>query len=152
MKRVFAFQLFLVVVMLAGCNLNITHSGPPVTLDSLSTFDYQKLLQLVEKEERLKDSIAKDDKNETTRFTIVMPDSDMALVICWNDTSRQVIKYMSMKSGVQRSDNWITRDSVSVGVPLAQLEKLNGAPVTINDLGFITSFGAGKLNTGIYSL
>jgi hypothetical protein len=119
----FAFLLFAFGLLLTSCNVNIQTADAPFTLDSLMMYDYAGLEKLFGPE-KLKDSLILAE-GKPTRYTLVMSGTKAAVRLQWTDTTRVSIDYATI-SGT--SSAWKTRDSVTVGMSLVDLEKINETP------------------------
>jgi hypothetical protein len=119
------FTLFALAfgLLLSSCNVNIQMADAPFTLDSLMTYDYTELERLFGAE-KLKDSLAQAN-GKPVRYTLVMPGTKAAVRLQWVDTTRLSIDYATIKG---TSSSWKTRDSVTLGIPIVELEKINGTP------------------------
>jgi hypothetical protein len=110
-------------LLLTSCNMNIQMADAPFTLDSLMMYDYQSLKKLFGAE-KLKDSLTQAD-GKLVRYTLVMPGTKAAVRLQWVDTTRASIDYATIMGTVS---SWKTRDSVTLGMPMVELEKINEAP------------------------
>jgi hypothetical protein len=111
-------------IVLSSCNMNIQMADAPFTLDSLMMYDYQGLEKLFGAE-KLKDSLGKNFDGQPIRYTLVMPGTKAAVRLQWVDTTRASIDYATIMG---TASSWKTRDSVTLGMPMVELEKINGAP------------------------
>jgi hypothetical protein len=111
-------------LLLTSCNVNIQMADAPFTLDSLMMYEYTGLEKLFGAE-KLKDSLAKNVDGQLIRYTLVMPGTQAAVRLQWADTSRVSIDYATI---IGTKSSWKTRDSVTLGMPMVELEKINGTP------------------------
>jgi hypothetical protein len=119
----FALLLCAFGLVLTSCNVDIKIADAPFTLDSLMMYDYAGL-EKVFGPEKLKDSLVLAE-GKPTRYTLVMSGTKAAVRLQWTDTARVSIDYATI-SGTASA--WKTRDSVTVGMSMVDLEKINGAP------------------------
>jgi hypothetical protein len=118
--------LFCLALLFTGCKVNITQSDAPITLDSLMNYDYAGLEKMFGAG-KLKDSVVIVN-NEMLRYTLVMPGTRAFVRLQWTDTTRNTIAFASIFGNSRGASAWKTRDSVTIGITLVELEKINGAP------------------------
>lgn len=91
---------------------------------------------------------------ETYNCTIIFADSPNELVVKWKEGKDYVEPEFLDLWG--KKTRWKLDNGITLGTPLNELVKLNGADFTFSGLGWdyggIPTFGKGKLNTQCYSL
>lgn len=116
--------LFLLAFLITSCNMNVKTTEAPFSLDSLMTYDYQGLEKLFGTD-KLKDSTVQNIDSQLIRYTLVMPGTKTAVRLQWTDSTRTSIDFATIYG---TSSSWKTRDSVTLGMPMVELEKINGTP------------------------
>lgn len=99
-------------------------------------------------EENITDGVVHLGEGQTSPATILYPDqSDKTLKIVWRDSSRTEPSYIEIQS---KGSRWQTKEGIAIGFKLKELEKLNGASITLAGFrwdhgGIIRSYNNGAL-------
>lgn len=80
--------------------------------------------------------------------TVLHPDTPNRVEIVWTDSSRTAPAYLRIWHELDSESDWKTADGIYPGMPLQELEALNGAPFMFSGFGWDYGGSVGSMDGG----